>query len=53
VSDARRILFVSRTGKIPVLGTTEVSQENPDQCASSDEEIPYLMANDKRCFCRK
>jgi glycerol-3-phosphate dehydrogenase len=53
VSGARRILFVSRTGKIPALGTTEVSQENPDQCAPSDEEIAYLMANYNRCFCRK
>jgi glycerol-3-phosphate dehydrogenase len=33
--------------------TTEVSQENPDQCAPSDEQIAYLIANYNRYFCRK
>ena len=46
----RRILFVLPHGENTLLGTTEVSQADPDQCAPSDEEIDYLIANYNRCF---
>jgi len=53
VSGEKRILFVLPHGENTLLGTTEVSQQNPDQCAPSDEEIDYLIANYNRCFCKK
>jgi glycerol-3-phosphate dehydrogenase len=46
----KRILFVLPHGENTLLGTTEVSQADPDHCAPSDEEIDYLIANYNRCF---
>jgi len=50
VPGGRRILFVLPHGENTLLGTTEVSQDDPDHCAPSDEEIDYLSANYSRCF---
>jgi glycerol-3-phosphate dehydrogenase len=50
VPGGRRILFVLPHGDNTLLGTTEVSQPDPDQCAPSDEEIDYLSGNYSRCF---
>jgi glycerol-3-phosphate dehydrogenase len=50
VSGEKRILFVLPLGDKTLLGTTEVSQADPDHCAPSDEEINYLIANYNRCF---
>ena len=50
VPGEKRILFVLPHGENTLLGTTEVSQADPDHCAPSDEEIDYLIANYNRCF---
>ena len=50
VPGEKRILFVLPHGEDTLLGTTEVSQADPDRCAPSDEEIDYLIANYNRCF---
>lgn len=50
VPGEKRILFVLPHGEDTLLGTTEVSQADPDRCAPSDEEIDYLIANYNHCF---
>lgn len=52
VRGEKRILFVLPYGNDTLLGTTEVSQTDPDHCAPSDEEIDYLIANYNRWFCK-
>ena len=52
VPGEKRILFVLPHGENTLLGTTEVSQADPDHCAPSNEEIDYLIANYNRCFSR-
>ncbi|ACV33440.1 FAD-dependent oxidoreductase [Accumulibacter sp.] len=50
VPGEKRILFVLPHGENTLLGTTEVSQADPDHCLPSDEEIDYLTTNYNRCF---
>jgi glycerol-3-phosphate dehydrogenase len=51
VPGEKRILFVLPYGENTLVGTTEVSQVDPDQCAPSDQEIDYLITNYNRWFC--
>ena len=46
----KRILFVLPHGEHTLIGTTEVGQSNPDDCAPSNEELDYLVGNYNRFF---
>lgn len=46
----KRILFVLPHGEHTLIGTTEVSQSTPDDCAPSNEELDYLVGNYNRFF---
>jgi glycerol-3-phosphate dehydrogenase len=53
VPGEKRILFVLPYKENTLLGTTEVSQADPDCSAPSDEELDYLIVNYNRCFSNK
>lgn len=50
VPGEKRILFVLPLGERTLLGTTEVSQSDPDHCAPTEAEVGYLIDNYNRCF---